>query len=71
MMGNAGIAQAGLRNWTAAVRENLDADGIYIGHLSIGVPLVAGSGDGDPDAVADRWYELALARDTFETTIGF
>ncbi|GAA2443569.1 SDR family NAD(P)-dependent oxidoreductase [Actinomadura vinacea] len=71
MLGNAGIAQAGLRNWAGAIREDLAAEGVYVGHLSIGVPIVPGAGDGDPDAIADRWYRLAQTRDTFETTIGF
>ncbi|MFD6107469.1 hypothetical protein ACFWFQ_32945, partial [Nocardia salmonicida] len=71
MMGNAGIAQAGLRNWATAVRADLAAEGVYIGHVSIGVLIVAGSAEGDPDTIADRWHALAQARDTFETTIGF
>ncbi|WP_216905727.1 SDR family NAD(P)-dependent oxidoreductase [Nocardia noduli] len=71
MMGNAGIAAAGLRNWASAVRDDLAEDGIYIGHVCIGLPIAPGAGDGDPDAIADRWYRLTRSRDTFETTIGF
>lgn len=71
MLGNAGIALAGLRNWATAVRADFGKDGVYVGHVSIGVPIIPGAGDGDPDLIADRWYQLARSRDTFETTIGF
>jgi short-subunit dehydrogenase len=71
MMGNVGIAQAGLRHWASAVRDDLAKDGVYVGHVSIGLPIIPGSGDGDPDAIAERWFQLAQARDTFEVTIGF
>jgi NAD(P)-dependent dehydrogenase (short-subunit alcohol dehydrogenase family) len=71
MMGSTGIAQAGLRNWAGAVRDDLAKDGVYVGHVSIGLPIIPGSGEGDPDAIAERWFQLAQARDTFEVTIGF
>lgn len=71
MMGNTGIALAGLRNWASAVRDDLASDGVYVGHVCIGLPIVPGSGEGDPDAIAERWFQLAQARDTFEVTIGF
>lgn len=70
-MSNSGIALAGLRSWARGLHDDLAGEGIYTGHLSIGVPIVPGSGDGDPDVLADRWYRLAQARDTFETTVGF
>jgi NAD(P)-dependent dehydrogenase (short-subunit alcohol dehydrogenase family) len=71
MMGSTGIAQAGLRNWASAVRDDLAKDGVYVGHVSIGLPIRPGPGEGDPDAIAERWFQLARARDTFEATIGF
>ena len=71
MMGSTGIAQAGLRNWASAVRDDLAKDGVYVGHVSIGLPIIPGSGQGDPDAIAERWFQLARARDIFEATIGF
>lgn len=71
VMGNAGIALAGLRNWAAAIHDDLADDGVYVGHVSVGLPIVRGSGDGDPDAIADRWFQLAASRDSFESTIGF
>jgi NAD(P)-dependent dehydrogenase (short-subunit alcohol dehydrogenase family) len=71
MMGNTGIALAGLRHWASAIRDDLAKDGVYVGHVSIGLPIIPGPGEGDPDAIAGRWYQLAQARDTFEATIGF
>ena len=71
VMGNVGIAQAGLRYWASAVREDLAKDGVYVGHVSVGLPIIPGSGDGDPDSTAERWFQLAQARDTFEVTVGF
>jgi NAD(P)-dependent dehydrogenase (short-subunit alcohol dehydrogenase family) len=71
MMGSTGIALAGLRSWAAAVHDDLAKDGMYVGHVSIGLPIIPGSGEGDPDAIAERWFQLAQARDTFEVTIGF
>jgi hypothetical protein len=70
-MSNSGIALAGLRSWARGLYDDLAGEGVYVGHLSIGVPIVPGSGEGDPDALADLWYQLAQARDTFETTVGF
>ncbi|MEU5644346.1 SDR family NAD(P)-dependent oxidoreductase [Streptomyces milbemycinicus] len=71
ILGNAGIAQAGLRNWADNAHAELAADGVYVGHISVGVPILPGTGEGDPDAIADRWYRLTRTRDAFETTIGF
>ncbi|MFD5747248.1 SDR family NAD(P)-dependent oxidoreductase [Streptomyces sp. NPDC127033] len=70
-MSNSGIALAGLRSWARGLHDDLAGEGVYVGHLSIGLPILPGSGDGDPDTLADRWYRLAQARDTFETTVGF
>ncbi|MFD0162937.1 SDR family NAD(P)-dependent oxidoreductase [Streptomyces decoyicus] len=70
-MANGGIAMAGLRSWARGLHDDPAGEGVYVGHLSIGVPIVPGTGAGDPDALADRWYQLAQARDAFEVTVGF
>ncbi|MFF0290937.1 SDR family NAD(P)-dependent oxidoreductase [Streptomyces sp. NPDC005262] len=69
-MSNAGIALAGLRSWAQGLNKDLAGEGVYVGHLCIGVPIIPGSGEGDPNALADRWYQLAQERGTFETTVG-
>ncbi|UUU28567.1 hypothetical protein JIX56_00860 [Streptomyces sp. CA-210063] len=66
-----GLVLPGLRSWARSVRDDLASEGIWTGPLSIGCQVGPGPGDGDPDALAERWYRLAQARDTFETTVGF
>ncbi|MFJ7082146.1 SDR family NAD(P)-dependent oxidoreductase [Streptomyces griseus] len=70
-MSNSGIALAGLRSWAQGLHHDLAGEGVYVGHLSIGVPIIPGSGEGDPAALADRWYRLFRERDVFEATVGF
>ncbi|MFD4700391.1 SDR family NAD(P)-dependent oxidoreductase [Streptomyces niveus] len=70
-MSNSGIALSGLRSWARGLHDDLAGEGVYVGHLSIGLPIVPGSGEGDPDALADRWYQLVQEGRTFETTVGF
>ncbi|MFF1398991.1 SDR family NAD(P)-dependent oxidoreductase [Streptomyces sp. NPDC058287] len=69
-MSNSGIALSGLRSWAQGLHRDLAGEGVYVGHLCIGVPIISGTGEGDPDALADRWYRLGRERDTFETTVG-
>ncbi|MEU1307114.1 hypothetical protein [Streptomyces shenzhenensis] len=70
-MSNSGIALCGLRSWARGLHDDLAAEGVWVGHLSIGAPIVPGTGEGDPDALADRWYQLYQNRNSFETTVGF
>ncbi|NNN30605.1 SDR family oxidoreductase [Streptomyces sp. S3(2020)] len=70
-MSNSGIALSGLRSWARGLHADLAGEGVWVGHLSIGLPIVPGTGEGDPDVLADRWYQLARDRDSFETTVGF
>ncbi|WP_405523341.1 SDR family oxidoreductase [Streptomyces canus] len=70
-MANSGLVLPGLRSWARSLHDDLASEGIWTGHLSIGLQVGPGLGDGDPDALAERWYQLAQARDTFETTVGF
>ncbi|MEU8101369.1 SDR family NAD(P)-dependent oxidoreductase [Streptomyces rubiginosohelvolus] len=70
-MSNSGIALAGLRSWAQGLHRDLAGEGVYVGHLSVGVPIIPGSGEGDPAALADRWYRLFRDRDVFEATVGF
>ncbi|MFE2493024.1 hypothetical protein ACFXKS_05670 [Streptomyces scopuliridis] len=64
------LSLAGLRSWARGPHDDLAGEGVYVGHLSISVPIVPGSGEGVPGALADRWYRLAQARGTFEATVG-
>lgn len=60
-----------MRSWARGLHDDLAGEGVYVGHLSIGVPIIPGSGEGDPDALADRWYRLVRDGGTFEDTVGF
>ncbi|MFF4836658.1 SDR family NAD(P)-dependent oxidoreductase [Streptomyces sp. NPDC001315] len=39
-MSNSGIALAGLRSWARGLHEDLAEEGVWVGYLSIGVPIV-------------------------------
>ncbi|WP_427051256.1 SDR family NAD(P)-dependent oxidoreductase [Paenibacillus sp. TC-CSREp1] len=65
-LGNVGIVMSGTRNYATNLHTALKDQGIYIGHLSIGVPIQTGT-ESDPDLIADAWYEL-LQQKEFEST---
>lgn len=67
MVGNAGIAMSGLRNYITNLHNELKAKGVYIGHLSIGT-LIAPGTEGDPDTIAETWYSMYAQQTTFEST---
>lgn len=77
MMGNVGIAMAGLRNYAGTLHEVLAPEGIYAGHFSIDVVIVPGAGEvtpdarmADPDSVAAHLYAFYEERGAFEVMIG-
>jgi short-subunit dehydrogenase len=63
--GNAGIVGAGIRNYAANLHNELKEKGVFIGHLSIGAMIQPGTA-GDPDDIADAWYNLYEKKDHFE-----
>jgi NADP-dependent 3-hydroxy acid dehydrogenase YdfG len=63
--GNAGIVGAGIRNYAANLHNELKEKGVFIGHLSIGA-MIQPSTAGDPDAIADTWFNLYERKDHFE-----
>ncbi|MFP3392005.1 SDR family NAD(P)-dependent oxidoreductase [Brevibacillus sp. SIMBA_040] len=67
MIGNAGIVGAGIRNYATNLHNELKEKGVYIGHLSIGTLIQTGTA-GDPDVIADAWYNLYENKDRFEET---
>ncbi|MET0658443.1 MAG: SDR family NAD(P)-dependent oxidoreductase [Steroidobacteraceae bacterium] len=70
MMGNVGIAMAGLRNYALTLHQALAGEGIYAGHVAIDAIIQPGAGEADPDAIARRYYELCESRDRAEIKIG-
>jgi short-subunit dehydrogenase len=67
MMGNVGIASAGLRNYVNNLHADLADKGIYVGHLSLGIIIKHGT-QTDPKFIADAWYEMYTKKDKSEET---
>jgi len=67
VMGNVGIAMAGLRNHILNLNTELSDKGIYAGHIGIGVWMQEGSGV--QDKIAEIWYDMYTKRDRAEEYI--
>ena len=66
-IGNAGIAKSGLRNYLTNLHNILKGQGVYVGHLSVGAFIAPGT-EGDPDLIAEAWYDLYRKKAPFEAT---
>ncbi len=64
-LGNAGIVMSGIRNYAKNLHNILKEQGIYVGHLSIGT-LIERDTEGDPDLIADVWYNQYSSQRYFE-----
>lgn len=64
-VGNGGIVMSGIRNYATTLHNELKEKGIFVGHLSIGTMIQAGTA-GDPDVIADTWYNLYEKKENFE-----
>ncbi|PWW08617.1 short subunit dehydrogenase [Paenibacillus cellulosilyticus] len=64
-VGNGGIIMSGVRNYAANLYNVLKEQGIYVGHLSVGTLIQAGTA-GDPDVIADVWYDMYEKKELFE-----
>lgn len=64
-VGNGGIVMSGIRNYAANLHNELKDKGIYVGHLSIGTAIAAGTA-GDPDVIAETWYQQYESQERFE-----
>jgi short-subunit dehydrogenase len=65
-LSNVGISTSGLRNYLANLHNAVAPNGIYVGHLAIGVMIQPGQ-EGDPDTIADIWYNQYDKQEQFET----
>ncbi|MCP1427203.1 NADP-dependent 3-hydroxy acid dehydrogenase YdfG [Paenibacillus xylanexedens] len=68
MMGNIGIALSGLRNYVTNLHTSLSAQGIFVGHRSLGL-LIKEPGTGainDPDVIAEMWYQAYVEKNVWE-----
>ncbi len=66
-IGNVGIVMSGLRNYATNLHNELKEKGVYVGHLSIGAFIKTGTA-GDPDLIAEAWYDLYEKKNCFEET---
>lgn len=68
MMGNIGVGIAGLRNYVHNLNTELSNEGIFVGHRSLGLFIgQPGTGEiGDPDLIADMWYEAFESKEVWE-----
>ncbi|AJS60062.1 SDR family NAD(P)-dependent oxidoreductase [Paenibacillus sp. IHBB 10380] len=67
IIGNIGIVMSGLRNYATNLHNELKEKGIFVGHLSIGTFIQPGTA-GDPDSIAEVWYNLYERKNRFEET---
>jgi NAD(P)-dependent dehydrogenase (short-subunit alcohol dehydrogenase family) len=65
MMGNVGIATAGLRNWAHALHGALADHGIQVGHVAINAWIGQQAG-AEPEQIAPLYWELYTQRDQVE-----
>ncbi|GAB6255626.1 SDR family NAD(P)-dependent oxidoreductase [Peribacillus frigoritolerans] len=68
MMGNVGIAMAGLRNYISNLHTELSPKGIFVGHRSLGL-FIKEPGVGtfdDPDVIAEMWYQAYTEKKVWE-----
>ncbi|MBU0438854.1 SDR family NAD(P)-dependent oxidoreductase [Staphylococcus succinus] len=65
--GNAGIIGAGLRNYAENLYNEMEEKGVSIRYLSIGTEIKSGT-VGDPDSIAEAWYNLYKEKGKFEET---
>ncbi|MFT8310909.1 MAG: SDR family NAD(P)-dependent oxidoreductase [Sporolactobacillus sp.] len=57
-MADSSIAKAGLRSYISNLKNELTQKNIFVGHISLGIFLRAGTGGlDDPESVAKLWYE--------------
>jgi len=57
-MADSSIAKAGLRSYIINLQNELTQKNIFVGHISLGIFLKAGTGGlNDPESVAELWYE--------------
>jgi NAD(P)-dependent dehydrogenase (short-subunit alcohol dehydrogenase family) len=62
MMGNVGIASAGLRNWVLNLNQVLAAQGVYVAHIPLAVWIGRGGPESQPDTIAQLYWDLYTTR---------
>jgi NAD(P)-dependent dehydrogenase (short-subunit alcohol dehydrogenase family) len=69
MIGAWGMAGAAARNYARNLHVALSGSGVFAGSVSLGVQIQKGDEHGDPDRLAERYFDFLAARDTPELVI--
>jgi NAD(P)-dependent dehydrogenase (short-subunit alcohol dehydrogenase family) len=69
MVGAWGIAGAGARNYARTLNVALKDSGVFVGTICLGVQIAKGDEHGDPDKLADIYYDFMQKRDQPELVI--
>lgn len=67
-LANIGIATSGLRNYLSNLHGALAQKGVYVGAIYV-AGLIRPGTEVDPDEIADKLYNMYLARDKAEDTV--
>lgn len=62
VMGNVGIAGAGLRNWVLSLNASLADKGVYAAHVPLATFIGAGGPESEPDTIAEVYWDLHTSR---------
>lgn len=63
------ISNSGLRSYAYCLHEELKPKGVYVGTVSIAAFIQAGT-DGDPDRIAELYWDMYEKRDRVEDVFG-
>lgn len=62
IMGNVGIASAGLRNWALNLNAALADKGVYAAHVPLAALIGSGGQENEPDTIAEIYWDLYTSR---------
>jgi NAD(P)-dependent dehydrogenase (short-subunit alcohol dehydrogenase family) len=64
-----GMAMAGLRQYAYCLNQALSSTGVYAGTVCIAIAIRKGSPQGDPDTIAQTYFDLYEKRDRTEVIL--
>jgi NAD(P)-dependent dehydrogenase (short-subunit alcohol dehydrogenase family) len=64
-----GMAMAALRQYTLCLSQALSGTGIYVGTVCIAIVIRKGDREGDPDTIAQTFFDLYQRRDRTEVIL--
>ncbi|OWV01489.1 short-chain dehydrogenase [Micromonospora wenchangensis] len=70
VLGNVGVAMAGLRHWALSVAPELASRGVYVGTVTVATAVGGGDPAGEPDAIGRLCLDMVTRRDRVEEVVG-